>query len=113
GVELMTLAEMLDIVEDKAGFERLLQTLDVPAYLISSPICVGPLTRREPLALDDLRFAKRHTDRPVKITLPGPYLLTRAMYVPEVTGSFYASKEALAEDVVALLRGELAELAAA
>ena len=32
---------MLDVVEDKAGFERLLQTLDVPAYSISSPICVG------------------------------------------------------------------------
>jgi 5-methyltetrahydropteroyltriglutamate--homocysteine methyltransferase len=31
GVRLMTLAEMLDVVEDKRGFERLLQTLDVPA----------------------------------------------------------------------------------
>src|SRR5207344_1450228 len=28
GVRLMTLAEMLDVVEDKAGFEQLLQTLD-------------------------------------------------------------------------------------
>jgi hypothetical protein len=35
----MTLAEMLDVVEDKAGFERLLQTLDVPAYAISTPVC--------------------------------------------------------------------------
>ena len=41
GVRLMTLAEMLDVVEDKAGFERLLQTLDVPAYSISNPTCVG------------------------------------------------------------------------
>ena len=46
GVQLMTLAEMLDVVEDKAGFERLLQTLDVPAYSISSPICVGKIERR-------------------------------------------------------------------
>src|SRR4029077_2782333 len=37
GVRLMTLAEMLDVVEDKAGFEQLLQTLDVPAYSIRSP----------------------------------------------------------------------------
>jgi 5-methyltetrahydropteroyltriglutamate--homocysteine methyltransferase len=35
GICLMTLAEMLDVVEDKAGFELLLQTLDVPAYAIS------------------------------------------------------------------------------
>ena len=112
GVRLMTLAEMLDVVEDKAGFERLLQTLDVPAYSISSPICVGRIERREPLAADDLRFVRRHCDRPVKVTLPGPYLLTRAMFVPELTGEFYATKEALAEDVVRLLRAELSELAA-
>ena len=52
GVRLMTLAEMLDVVEDKAGFERLLQTLDVPAYSISSPICVGKLERREPVTVE-------------------------------------------------------------
>ncbi len=112
GVRLMTLAEMLDVVEDKAGFERLLQTLDVPAYSISSPICTGKIERRRPLAADDLRFLRRHTDRPVKITLPGPYLLTRAMFVPELTRACYPTKEALADDVVALLRAELAELAA-
>jgi 5-methyltetrahydropteroyltriglutamate--homocysteine methyltransferase len=103
---------MLDVVEDKAGFERLLQTLDVPAYSISSPICAGKIGRRRQLAADDLRFVRRHTDLPVKVTLPGPYLLTRAMFVPEMTGAYYASKEALAEDVVAVLRAELVELAA-
>ena len=41
GVRLMTLAEMLEVVEDKAGFEQLLQTLDVPAYSISSPVCTA------------------------------------------------------------------------
>ena len=112
GVRLMTLAEMLDVVEDKAGFERLLQTLDVPAYSISSPVCAGKIDRRQPLAADDLRFVRQHTDRPVKVTLPGPYLLTRAMFVPEMTGAFYDSKEALAQDLVAVLRAELAELAA-
>lgn len=110
GVKLMTLAEMLDVVEDKAGFERLLQTLDVPAYSISSPVCVGRIGRREPLATDELAFVKRHTDRPIKITLPGPYLLTRAMYVPEVTRAFYPTKEDLAEEVVSTWRDELAEL---
>jgi 5-methyltetrahydropteroyltriglutamate--homocysteine methyltransferase len=112
GVRLMTLAEMLDVVEDKAGFEQLLQTLDVPAYSISSPICTGPIARREPLTVDDLRFARRHTDRPIKVTLPGPYLLTRAMFVPELSQPFCADKEALAEDVVALLRREIGELTA-
>jgi 5-methyltetrahydropteroyltriglutamate--homocysteine methyltransferase len=110
GVRLMTLAEMLDVVEDKAGFEQLLQTLDVPAYSISSPVCFSRIARREPLALDDLRFVKRHTGRPIKVTLPGPYLLTRAMYVPELTAASYPTKEHLADDVVALLRSELDDL---
>src|SRR5262249_61040763 len=56
GVRLMTLAEMLDVVEDKAGFEQLLQTLDVPAYSVSSPICTARLDRREPLTAADLAF---------------------------------------------------------
>ena len=112
GVRLMTLAEMLDVVEDKAGFELLLQTLDVPAYAISSPTCVGRLERREALALEDLRFARRHTSRAIKITLPGPYLLTRTMFVPELTRAHYPTKEDLAEDIVALLRAELAALVA-
>jgi 5-methyltetrahydropteroyltriglutamate--homocysteine methyltransferase len=113
GVRLMTLAEMLDVVEDKAGFEQLLQTLDVPAYSISSPICTGRIDRREPLTVDDFTFARRYTDLPIKVTLPGPYLLTRAMFVPELTRAHYPDKEALAEDIVALLRTELEELRSA
>lgn len=113
GVKLMTLLEMLNLIEDKAGFERLLQTLDVPAYSISNPTCVGKIERRQPLAVDELRFVKQHTDKPVKIPLPGPYLLTRAMYVAEATHPFYPNKEDLAEDVVRILRDEVQELIAA
>lgn len=107
GVRTMTLAEMLDVVEDKVSFERILQTLDVPAYSISNATCVGRIRKRSPLALRELEFLKAHTDRPVKIPLPGPYLLTRAMFVPEVSRAYYASKEQLAEEVVALLRDEI------
>ncbi len=113
GVRLMSLAEMLDIVEDRVGFERLLQSLDVPAYSILNPTCVGKVVRRQPLAVDELGFVKQHTDRPIKIPLPGPYLLTRAMWVKEVTREVYDSKEGLAEDVITVLREEIAELIAA
>ena len=110
GVEMMTLAEMLDIIEDKAGFEMILQTLDVPAFSILNATCVGPISRREPLAVDELRFLKQHTDKPVKVPLPGPYLLTRGMFVREVTQPHYETKEALGDAVVALLRDEISEL---
>jgi 5-methyltetrahydropteroyltriglutamate--homocysteine methyltransferase len=110
GVRLMSLAEMLDYVEDKAGFEKLLQSLDVPAYSINNPTCTGRIARRQPLAVDEVRFLRQHTDKPIKVPLPGPYLLSRAMWVPEVTGNVYGSKEELSEDVVRILRDEIAEL---
>lgn len=113
GTRLMTLAEMLDTVEDKSGFEEMLSTLDVPASAISNPTCVGRLSRREPLALEELRFVRRLTDRPVKVTLPGPYLLTRAMWVGAFSGKAYRDKTEMGADVVRVLREELADLAAA
>src|SRR5205085_6903960 len=61
----------------------------------------------------ELAFLKQHTDRPVKVPLPGSYILTRAMWVPEITGKVYANKEALAEDVVRILREEAFALKAA
>ncbi|MGF1473469.1 MAG: vitamin-B12 independent methionine synthase [Rubrobacteraceae bacterium] len=110
GVEMMTLAEMLDFVEDKNGFEQILQTLDVPAFSISNATCVGKVSRAKPLAVDELKFLKQHTDKPVKVPLPGPYLLTRAMYLPALSSDAYPTKEDLAEDVVRVLREEIAEL---
>lgn len=110
GVKLMTLSEMLDIIEDKEAFEKILKTLDVPAYSLSNPTCVGKIERKTPLALNELQFLKKHTKKPVKIPLPGPYLLTRAMFVKEVTKKVYKSKEELAVDVVRILRDEIREL---
>ena len=81
GTQLMSLADMLDYVEDKAEFEEMLRTMDMPASAVKNPTCIGKLSRRESLALDDLHFLKKLTKKPVKITLPGPYLLTRSMWV--------------------------------
>jgi 5-methyltetrahydropteroyltriglutamate--homocysteine methyltransferase len=112
GTQLMSLAEMLELVEDQEGFEDLLERLDVPATAIMNPTCTGKLERRAPLAADDARFLRELGDFPIKVPLPGPYILTRAMWVPEVTGRHYASKEELAEDVVAILQQEVRDLAA-
>ena len=50
------------------------------------------------------------TPRWVKTTLPGPYLLTRAMWVTSYSGSAYGDKPVMADDVVSILREELEEL---
>jgi 5-methyltetrahydropteroyltriglutamate--homocysteine methyltransferase len=92
GVRLMSLAAMLDYVEDKAAFERLLNALDVPAFAIKNPVVVGKLRRRQPLASEDYLFLRQHTDKPIKATLPSPCLLTRSMWVKSLSAEFYPTK---------------------
>lgn len=113
GVKLMSLAEMLDYVEDKAGFEEMLRTMDVPAFSMFNPTAVGKIARRESLALEEYRFLREHTGKPIKVTLPGPYLLTRAMWLQGISEAVYPTKEHLADDVVAILGEELGDLKAA
>jgi 5-methyltetrahydropteroyltriglutamate--homocysteine methyltransferase len=110
GTQLMSLAEMLDTVEDKSAFEDMLQTLDAPAFAIRNPTCIGKLKRREPLAVNDFRFVQSLTDKPVKVTLPGPYLLTRAMWVTAHSREAYGDKPVMAEDIIGILRDELHDL---
>ncbi|CEG26522.1 cobalamin-independent methionine synthase II family protein [Bacillus sp. B-jedd] len=112
-VRMLTVSELLDYVEDKASFEEILGTLDVPAFSMSNPAATGKITRKKPLALDDFLFLKKHTDKAVKVALPGPYLLTRAMWVEGLSKEAYPTKEDLAEDIIKILREELDDLIAA
>jgi methionine synthase II (cobalamin-independent) len=110
GTKLMSLAEMLDYVEDKAEFEEMLRTMDMPASAVKNPTCIGKLSRREPLALEDFHFMRTLTSKPVKITLPGPYLLTRSMWVTSLTRKAYRNHKKMADDIVRILRDELIDL---
>lgn len=110
GTQLMSLADMLDFVEDKAEFEEMLRTMDMPASAVKNPTCTGKLSRRESLAGEDLRFLRTLTNKPIKITLPGPYLLTRSMWVGALTHKVYRNHKKMANDIVKILREELIEL---
>lgn len=113
GIRLMTMADLLEYVEDKAAFETLLNALDVPAFAIKNPTVVDKLRPKGPLVLDDYRFLREHTRRAVKVTLPGPYLLSRSTWVKNLSDTAYPTREALADDIVLILRDELRALAAA
>jgi 5-methyltetrahydropteroyltriglutamate--homocysteine methyltransferase len=110
GIKLLSLADLLDHVEDKAAFERLLQSLDVPAFAIHNPVVEGKIKRKAPLALDEFNFVKTLTNKAVKVALPGPYLLTRSMWVKSLSANTYPTKESLGADVVDMLRSELITL---
>ena len=110
--QLIPLTDLLPLVDDPEEFERELRALDVPAGDVRHPAVFGPLGRSKPIALHELDFVKTLTDQPVKIALPGPYLLTRTMWMECISDRAYANREDLARDIVRVLREELAHLLA-
>ena len=90
--------------------EEMLRGLDVPSFALRSPIVVERLERREGLALDELAFVREHTDRQVKVALPGPYMLTRSIWFEGLSDRAYPDPDDLAADIVAILRDEIVAL---
>ena len=111
--QLIPLTDLLPYVDDPQKFEEELRALDVPAGKIRHPAVFGPLVRSRPLAVHELRFVQTLTDKPVKIALPGPYLLTRTMWMECISDRAYETREKLASDIVRVLREELFDLLAA
>ena len=105
--QLIPLTDLFPLVDDPEEFEQELKALDVPAGEVRHPAVFGPLGRSRPLAVHELEFAKTLTAKPVKVALPGPYLLTRTMWMECVSDRAYESREHLAEDIVRVLREEL------
>ena len=79
----------------------------------TNPTVVGKVQRRRPLVLGDYHFLREHTRKPVKVTLPGPYLLSRSTWVKGLSETTYPDGDSLADDIVAVLREEFKDLAAA
>jgi 5-methyltetrahydropteroyltriglutamate--homocysteine methyltransferase len=76
-------------------------------YRAEVPTVVGPVRRVRSVHGDEVRWARAHTTRGVKFTLPGP--LTAA---DTVADAHYGDRAALALDVAAALNAEARELAA-
>lgn len=111
--QLIPLTDLSAMVDHPEEFEKELRALDVPAADVRHPVVYGPLGRSRPLALHEFEFAKNVTAKPVKVALPGPYLLTRTMWLDCLTERPYRSREDLACDLVRVLREELHYLLAA
>lgn len=110
GVVMMNMGDMLEYIDDKQAFEQILETLDVPSVSIKNAICNGILKYNKSLVSDEIKFLKKITTFPVKATLPGPYLMTRSMWLPALSKKFYNSKEELGEDVIKILKQEIDNL---
>lgn len=110
GVRLMNMSEMLDYMDDKKTFEDTLTILDAAAVSIKNAICVDRLSYNGDIVVSELLMLKKMTNKPIKITLPGPYLLTRSMWLPNLSGKFYKNKEELGQDVIRILKEEINQL---
>lgn len=110
GVKIMSMSEMLEFIDDKSAFEEILTTLDVPSLSIKNAICVGKIKYNKSLVEEEVKILKKITKKPIKITLPGPYLMTRSMWLPNISLSYYKNKDELAVDVITILKKEIDNL---
>jgi len=66
------------------------------------PRIVGPIRRTRPVEVDDLLFLRKHTDRPVKMTVPGPFTMTQQAqndHYPDDASAALAYAEAVNEEI--------------
>src|SRR5712691_7950588 len=89
--------------------------LDNPGTVISRtgkpalvPRVVGRVRRLRPVNVRDVQFLRAHTDRQIKITVPGPFTMTQL-----AQNDYYASETDLAMDYAAAVNAEIRDLFAA
>jgi 5-methyltetrahydropteroyltriglutamate--homocysteine methyltransferase len=111
--QLIPLTDLTAMVDDREKFEKELRALDVPAADVRHPVVYGPLGRSRPLAVHEAEFLRSLTTKPIKVALPGPYLLTRTMWLDCLKERPYQTREDLSRDIVRVLREELHFLLAA
>lgn len=115
----------IDIVSDgevrrESYFNRFANALDgididnpaeVPSRtgrLTKVPRVVGPIRRTQPVQVRDVAFLRAHTDRPIKITIPGAFTMAKL-----AKDEHYGDQEALIMAYAAALNAELREMKAA
>jgi 5-methyltetrahydropteroyltriglutamate--homocysteine methyltransferase len=72
------------------------------------PRVIGPVRRVRPIELRDMQFLRRNTDRPAKITLPGPFTLAQ-----QARNEYYGDVEEMAMDFADAVNAEAHDLQAA
>jgi 5-methyltetrahydropteroyltriglutamate--homocysteine methyltransferase len=72
------------------------------------PRVVGKIRRRHPVEVEDVKFLRRHTAKPIKMTVPGPFTMSQ-----QAQNDFYPSEAEAAMDYAAAVNEEIRDLFAA
>lgn len=84
------------------------EALDRSGHPNPVPRVVGPVSRPEPVQVDDVRFLRAHTDRTIKVTVPGPFTMSQ-----QAQDDFYGDSEELACAYADAVNAEVRDLFAA
>lgn len=84
------------------------EALDRSGHPNPVPRIVGPIRRPRPVQVRDLEFLRAHTDRPVKMTIPGPFTMSQ-----QAQNDHYPDLAAAAMDYAAVVAEEIHDLYAA
>ena len=82
--------------------------LDRSGHANPVPRIVGPIERPHPICVDDVRFLRAHTDRVVKMTVPGPFTMSQ-----QAQNDYYSDEEAVAMAYADACNVEIRDLFAA
>lgn len=77
-------------------------------YDASVPSVIGEVVRKKPVFVEDAKFLRQLTDKPIKWALPGPMTMIDTLY-----DGHYKSREKLAWEFAKILNQEAKELEAA
>lgn len=74
-------------------------------YDASVPVVVGEISRKKSVFVDDAKFLRKQTNKPIKWALPGPMTMVDTLY-----DNHYKSREKLAWEFAKVLNEEAREL---
>lgn len=96
-----TALEGVDI--DNHGF-----AMDRTGHPNPVPRIVGPIKRMRPVEVEDVKFLRANTQRPIKMTVPGPFTMTQ-----QAQNDFYPDEESAALAYAEAVNQEIRDLFAA
>ncbi len=112
GIRTMTNDEVMDYSPEdvKEKYRQSLKERDAADANINNPIAIGKIDTDAELNQDEIDLLRELTDKPLKTTLPSPYLLTRSVWLTGVSDRYYSSRNSLGKDITRLICNEVKRL---
>ncbi|MCR6645366.1 MAG: hypothetical protein NVV62_13130 [Terricaulis sp.] len=85
--------------------DRVGEALDRSGHPNPVPLVTGKIRRKHSVQVRDVEFLRANTDRPIKITVPGPFTMSQ-----QAQNDFYSDPALMALDYAAAVNAEIKDL---